>query len=142
MSRKKVLVLCTGNSCRSIMAEALINHNLAEEWQAYSSGVEPAGRVSPHAIAVLLELGIDTANLRSKSVEEFLERDDLDLVVTVCDHAHETCPVFPRPVRQIHVPFPDPHRFSVMGDEIAILEYRKTRDRIRAELLPLLRDWH
>ena len=139
MRKRKVLVLCTGNSCRSIMAEALINHNLGEQWQAFSAGVEPAGRVSPRAIQVLQELGLDTSSLRSKSVKEFLDREDLDLVVTVCDHARETCPIFPRPVKQIHVPFEDPHAYMTETDEIALRKYRETRDRIRSELLPLLK---
>ena len=138
-SKRKVLVLCTGNSCRSIMAEALINHDLGEQWEAYSAGVEPAGRVNPRAIQVLRELGLDTASLRSKSVDEFLDRDDLDLVVTVCDHARETCPIFPRPVRQIHVPFEDPYHFTNAPDEIALAKYRETRNKIRTQLLPLLR---
>ena len=137
--KKKVLVLCTGNSCRSIMAEALINHDLGDDWQAFSAGVEPAGRVNPRALAVLEEIGLETSGLRSKSVDEFLGRNDLDLVVTVCDHAHETCPVFPRPVAQIHVPFEDPYRYTNAPDEIALPKYRETRDKIRSELLPLLK---
>ena len=64
--KKKVLVLCTGNSCRSILAEALINHDLGDDWQAFSAGVEPAGRVNPRALAVLAEIGLDTSGLRSK----------------------------------------------------------------------------
>lgn len=136
---KKVLVLCTGNSCRSIMAEALINHDLGEEWQAYSAGVEPAGKVNPRARAVLEEIGLDTSALRSKSVDEFLGRTDLDLVVTVCDHAHESCPVFPGRGEQIHVPFEDPYRYTNYPDDIALPKYRETRDRIRNELLPILK---
>lgn len=139
MSTKKVLVLCTGNSCRSIMAEALINHDLWDLWQAFSAGVEPAGRVNPRAIYVLQEIGLDTANLRSKSVNEFLKRSDLDLVVTVCNHAHEVCPVFPITVNRIHLPFEDPYRFTHLADEIALPKYRETRDKIRSELLPILR---
>ena len=138
MKRKNVLVLCTGNSCRSILAEALINHDLKDQWHAFSAGVEPAGRVSPRAIQVLQELRLDTSQLRSKSVDEFLERDDLDLVVTVCDHAHETCPVFPRRIKQIHVPFVDPHSYATAPDEITLRKYRETRDMIRSELLPIL----
>ena len=139
--KKTVLILCTGNSCRSIMAEAMINHDLGDRWQAFSAGVEPAGRVSPHAIRVLQELNVDTAGLRSKSVNEFLDHPSLDLVVTVCDHAHETCPVFPRPVKQLHVPFEDPHRFAHLPDDTALPRYRETRDRIRDELIPILRAW-
>jgi len=90
---KKVLILCTGNSCRSIMAEGLVNHYLGEKWKAFSAGVSPS-QVNPIAIKVIQELGIDTSEFRSKSVAEFLSRDDLDLVITVCDNARETCPIF------------------------------------------------
>ena len=123
------------------MAEALINHDLSNQWEAFSAGVEPAGAVNPRAIQVLQELSIDTHTLRSKSVDEFLDRDDLDLVVTVCDHAHETCPIFPRPVKQIHVPFEDPYRYTNAPDEIALPKYRETRDLISTQLLPLIRDF-
>ena len=123
------------------MAEALINHDLGDRWQAFSAGVEPAGRVSPHAIRVLQELNVDTTGLRSKSVDEFLDHASLDLVVTVCDHAHETCPVFPRPVKQLHMPFEDPHQYARLPDEIALPRYRDTRDRIRDELIAVLRAW-
>lgn len=140
MPKRKVLILCTGNSCRSIMAEALINHDLGEQWEASSAGVEPAGQVNPRAIEVLRELGIDTTPLRSKSVDEFLDREDLDLVVTVCDHARETCPIFPKQVRQIHMPFEDPYKYTNAPDEIALPKYRETRDKIRSQLLPLLRN--
>ncbi len=136
--KKQVLVLCTGNSCRSIMAEALINHDLGDKWEAYSAGVEPAGKVNPRALVVLAEIGLDISALRSKSVDEFLGRNDLDLVVTVCDHARETCPVFPGPVKQIHVSFEDPYRYTNAPDEIALTKYRETRDKIRNELLPIL----
>ena len=139
MNKKKVLVLCTGNSCRSIMAEALINHDLGDQWQAFSAGVEPAGAVNPRALQVLQEIGLDTSYLRSKSVDEFLNRDDLDLIVTVCDHAHETCPIFPRPVKQIHMAFEDPYRYTNEPDDIALPKYRETRDLIRSQLLPVLK---
>jgi arsenate reductase len=138
MHKKSLLVLCTGNSCRSIMAEALINHDLGDRWQAYSAGVEPAGKVNRYARQVLEEIGLDTSNLRSKSVDEFLNRDDLDLVVMVCDHARETCPYFPNPVRRMHVPFEDPYQYAHLPEEIALPKYRETRDKIRSELLPLL----
>lgn len=132
-----VLVLCTGNSARSIMAEALINHHLAASWHAFSAGVNPS-KVNPFALRVLAELEIRPTAARSKSVEEFLERDDLDLVVTVCDHARETCPVFMKPVEQIHVGFEDPAPFSDHGDEVALNKFREVRDRIAEELLPVL----
>ena len=88
---KKVLVLCTGNSCRSVLAEALINHLLGDRYLAYSAGVAHSS-VNPWAIKVLEELGITTTDLRTKNVSEFLHRDDLDLVITVCDHAKKAAP--------------------------------------------------
>ncbi len=134
---RKVLVLCTGNSCRSIMAEALINHVLGDRWQAFSAGVEPS-RVNPRAIQVMAEIGIDISGAHSKSVDEFLDRDDLDLVITVCDHAKESCPLFPKPVRRIHISFPDPAPFTDEPDDVALQEFRKVREEIRDKLLELL----
>ncbi|WP_331774780.1 arsenate reductase ArsC [Sulfurospirillum sp. 1612] len=103
---KKVLILCTGNSCRSIMAEALVNAFL-EGIEAKSSGVKASGRVNPHAKRVLEEQGIWDASYHSKTLDEVLD-EDFDLVVTVCDHAKETCPMFPRAIKKIHVGFADP----------------------------------
>ncbi len=136
--RKKVLVLCTGNSCRSIMAEALINKYLCDTWEAFSAGVEPT-RVNPCAIQVMNEIGIDISSYRSKSVTEFLSRDDLDLVITVCDHAKESCPVFLKPVKQIHLGFTDPAPYTDEPDDIALPVFREVRDDIREKLLDLLR---
>lgn len=105
--RKKVLVLCTGNSCRSIIAEAILNAELGERLVAYSSGVAPSGRVMPEALQVLREAGVSVDGLHSKKLET-LKHIDFDLVVTVCDHAHETCPVFPGNVKKLHISLPDP----------------------------------
>ncbi len=135
---RKVLILCTGNSCRSIMAEALINRELGDRWRAYSAGVAPAGRVSRHAGLVLEEIGLDTSALRSKSVDEFVCRDDLDLVVTVCDFAKETCPAFAKPVKMIHVPIEDPYGWTGSPEEVALSKYREARDTIRSVLIPML----
>ncbi len=131
---KKVLILCTGNSCRSILAEALINHFLMDYWLAYSAGTEPS-QVNPRALMVLQELGIDTHGLRSKSVVEFLDMPDLDLVITVCDHAKESCPVFPRRVKRIHIGIDDPAPYSDQPEEIALPYFRKTRDEIREKIV-------
>jgi arsenate reductase (thioredoxin) len=136
---KKVLVLCTGNSCRSIMAEALINHHLGDRWQAFSAGTDPSA-VNPLAQKVLEELGIDTSGLRSKSVAEFLDRDDLDLVITVCDHARESCPVFPHPVDRIHIGIEDPAPFSNEAESFALPKFRATRERIRNLVLTYLEE--
>ena len=103
---KKVLILCTGNSCRSIMAEALINAKL-DGIEADSSGVKASGRVNPNAKRVLEEKGIWKEAYHSKVLETVIN-NAYDLIVTVCSHAHETCPVFPKPTPTIHVGFEDP----------------------------------
>jgi len=136
---KNVLILCTGNSCRSIMAEAFINHDLPDYWKAFSAGVEPS-KLNPRAVRVMEEVGISLDNYSSKSVEEFLEREDLYLVVTVCDHARETCPVFMKPVEQVHVGFEDPAPFTDKPDEIALPKFRKVRDEIRKTLIEYLKN--
>lgn len=134
---KKLLILCTGNSCRSIMAEALINHYLGDKWEAYSAGVSPS-HVHPRSVLALKELGIGTSGLRSKSVAEFLSRDDLDLVITVCDHARETCPVFFKPVEQVHLGIEDPVSRVFLSEESAMGSFRECRDQIREKVLGYL----
>ncbi len=126
---KKVLILCTGNSCRSIIAEALVNA-YCEGIEAYSAGVRASGNVNAYAKRVLEEEGIWKDTYHSKTVDSVIDID-FDLVVTVCDHAHETCPMFPRPVRKIHVGFSDPD-----GKDFGafILTYQA----IRSELLPII----
>lgn len=128
---KNVLILCTGNSCRSIMGEMLINHYLgAKGIKAYSSGVKPSGKVNPDAIKALNEAGINTDGASSKTLDT-LNGIDFDLVVTVCDHANETCPIFGGKTKTIHCGFEDPS-----GKEYA--EYTKTRDLIKEILLPVV----
>lgn len=134
---RKVLILCTGNSCRSQMAEALVNARLGDRWQAFSAGVKPTW-VNPRAVQVMAEIGLDISGNRSKSVAEFLDRVDLDLVVTVCDDARETCPVFPAPVKQAHLSFEDPAPYTELPDEQALPHFRRVRDDIAARLLPFL----
>lgn len=136
-TRKNVLVLCTGNSCRSIIAEALINHYRSDAWQAFSAGVSPS-RVHPRSIKALQELGIDCSDLRSKGVAEFLQRDDLDLVVTVCDHARETCPLFLRPVKQVHIGIADPTAQAWLSEESSDEAFRKCRDTIKRKIVDKL----
>ncbi len=128
---KKVLILCTGNSCRSIMAEALINAKLGDCVEAYSSGVKASGKVNPNAQALLEQKGYWREDYHSKVIETVLD-NTFDLVVTVCDHANETCPVFPNAVKTIHVGFEDPSG-KVVG------EYAKTISLIEAELLPIIK---
>ena len=103
---KKVLIMCTGNSCRSIIGEALINKEL-EDIGAYSCGVAPSGKVNPNAKKILQQHGAWEAHYHSKHLDSVINQH-FDLVVTVCDHAQETCPLFPRPVKKIHVGFEDP----------------------------------
>jgi arsenate reductase len=133
--RRKVLFLCTGNSCRSQMAEAIVNARFGEEWQAYSAGVHPAGYVHPDTIRVLQEIGIEHHG-RSKSVEEY--RDiNFDLVVTVCDSASEECPVWLGRGRRLHHDFPDPAKATGSQEEI-LDQFRAVRDAIAREIPVLL----
>ncbi len=135
---KQVLFLCTGNSCRSQMAEGLVNHFLAGQWQAYSAGTIPAGYVHPLAIQVIAELGVDLSGYRSKSADEFRQAN-LDAVITVCDDAAENCPVWLGPGRTVHIGFPDPAKAS--GSEAEKLEvFRQVRDDIRELIIVFLSD--
>jgi len=124
---KKVLILCTGNSCRSIIAEALVNAEL-EGIEAHSSGVRASGKVNPNARRLLEEKGIWQDRYHSKRLDEVID-NDYDLVVTVCDHAHETCPMFPKPVPKMHVGFEDP-------DGKGYEAFEETYEEIRRVLLP------
>ena len=127
---KKVLILCTGNSCRSIIAEALINAEL-EGISAESSGVKASGKVNPNAKKVLEQEGIWKDSYHSKTIDTVID-NNYDLVVTVCGHAQETCPMFPKPVKTIHVGFEDPD-----GKEFEAFE--ETLELIRNELLPIVK---
>jgi len=130
--KKNVLVLCTGNSCRSIMGEALINAKLGDLVFAQSSGVKASGKVNPHAQALLKEKGYWREEYHSKVIETVLETA-FDLIITVCDNAKESCPMFPKAVKTIHIGFEDP---SGKAEE----EYEKTLELIEAELLPLVKE--
>lgn len=124
---KKVLVLCTGNSCRSIIAEALINANL-DGVEAKSSGVKASGKVNPNAKKLLEEKGIWKSEYHSKVLDEVIN-EEFDLIVTVCDHANETCPMFPKPAPKIHISFEDP-------DGKGFEAFEKTYKEIEEILLP------
>lgn len=116
---KNILVLCTGNSCRSILAEAYINH-VSDKWQAFSAGSQPTGEVHPLALETLASLDIDAGYARSKNWDEFtaINAPIMDLVVTVCDNAAgETCPVWPGHPATYHWPFPDPAKFSGSNED-------------------------
>lgn len=137
MVKKRALVLCTGNSCRSQMAEGWINHELGEAWEASSAGTRPAAAVNPLAVCAMREVGVDISRAVPEPVDAYLGQA-WDLVVTVCDSAREACPVFPQAVESIHVSFPDPAE-AVGGDEQRMAVFRSVRDAIRERLLPQLR---
>ncbi len=129
---KTVLILCTGNSCRSQMAEVLVNHDLAGQVRALSAGTSPQPKVAEGAIAALADLGLPTDGLHPKDLDVVMD-ESIDLVVTVCDNAKESCPIFPRPVPSIHLPFHDPH-----GEPLEA--FMAVRDDIRARLVPAVRE--
>lgn len=129
---KKVLFLCTGNSCRSQMAEAIVNARMGAEWQAVSAGTKPAGYVHPKALTALAEIGIQHEG-RSKLADEF-KGQDFDLVVTVCDSAAEECPVWLGKGKRVHHSFPDPALTDDLND------FRSVRDEIEKVMLELLKD--
>ena len=129
---KRVLILCTGNSCRSQMAEGLWNHLAEGLWQAESAGSQPSGYVHPLAIRVMAEWRIDISQQLSKSVDDCLDRS-FDLVVTVCDGAREACPIFPQDITILHWPFEDPANASGTESE-RLTVFRSVRDRMRQQI--------
>lgn len=131
----KVLFICTRNSARSQMAEALVNHDLAGKFEAFSAGTEPSS-VHPLAIAAMGELGIDISQKRSKDLQEFADQK-FDYVITLCDQANEACPVFFGGTRRIHMGFPNPA--AVMGSEAEkMAAFRQIRDQIREKTVAFL----
>ncbi|MCP4655608.1 MAG: arsenate reductase ArsC [bacterium] len=134
MARKRVLILCTGNSCRSQMAEGWIRHELGSVWEARSAGTRPADEVHPLAVRVMAEAGVDISGGRPELVDTCLDHD-WDLVITVCDSAKESCPLFPGPVEQLHVSFSDPAAAEGTEQE-RMAVYRSVRDAIRERLVP------
>lgn len=133
--KSKVLFLCTGNSCRSQIAEAIVNARLPQQWEAHSAGTRPAGYVHPMAIQVLQEIGIEHAG-RSKSVDE-IRGIPFDLVVTVCDSAAEDCPLWLGSGRRIHLGYPDPAKATGRYEQV-IAEFRSVRDAMSNDILDLL----
>ncbi|MCB9006635.1 MAG: arsenate reductase ArsC [Ardenticatenaceae bacterium] len=134
---KNVLVLCTGNSCRSQMAEGLINAKLGDQFVAYSAGTQPSGTVHPKAIAVMAELGIDLSQNESKSTELF-RGQYFDHVITVCDSAKETCPVWLGNAGQkTHIGFYDPAEATGKDEEVTAV-FRQIRDQIADQILSFL----
>ena len=135
MSKKKILFLCTGNSCRSQLAEAIMNDRYPDTWQAYSAGTYPTGYVHPNAIEVLEEIGIHHRG-RSKSVDE-LREIPFNLVITVCDSAAEECPLWLGPGKRLHHSFPDPAK-ATGTDEQILAAFRQVRDDIARYLATLI----
>ena len=132
MSEKpRILFLCTGNSCRSQMAEGWARHLKSGEIEAYSAGVEKHG-LNPMAVKAMAEAGVDIGNQASKTIDDLPEKD-FDYVITLCGHANETCPFFPGGTKRIHVGFDNPPALAkdARTEEEAMVHYRRVRDEIR-----------
>ena len=130
--KQRILYLCTGNSCRSQMAQGLTNALHGGEFEAHSAGVEPKD-VDPRAVKVMAEIGIDISGQASKTLDQFIGQD-WDWVVTLCDNARESCPFFPGGARRVHKGFDDPPHLAATAanEEEAMGQYRRVRDEIRA----------
>lgn len=127
--KKKILVLCTGNSCRSHMAEGILRNALDDRHEVFSAGAKPAGHVHPLAIETMGEIGIDLSNHESKHLDRFLDAG-IDTVITVCGNANDACPVFPGNVNRYHWGFEDPPHAQREGEEL-IDAFRRIRDEIK-----------
>jgi arsenate reductase (thioredoxin) len=136
MEKARVLILCTGNSARSQMAEGLLRHDAGERFDVESAGTRP-GTVRPEAIAVMKELGIDISGQRSKHVDEF-EGQRFDYVITVCDNAKESCPVFFGAAERLHHSFDDPAALNGSEEE-RLMMFRRVRGELRAYLAEFAR---
>ena len=128
--KTRVLILCTGNSCRSQMAEGILRHYGSDKFEVESAGSEPS-QVNPLAIQVMDEIGIDISHHRSKHVKEFLGKH-FHYIITVCDKANESCPIFPGPSIRLHWSFPDPPHSRQINEEV-LNEFRKVRDSIHSK---------
>lgn len=135
MSKEKVLILCTGNSARSQMAEGLFRHEADDRYEVHSAGTRPSV-VRPEAIAVMHEIGIDISGHRSKSIDEFAGRE-FDCVITVCDNANQSCPVFPARTLRLHWPLEDPAAVEGSEDQ-GKAAFRKVRDQIHSRIMAFL----
>jgi arsenate reductase len=135
-AKKRVLILCTGNSARSQMAEGLLRYDAGDRFEVESAGTKPS-HVRPEAIAAMKELGIDISGHRSKSVDEFTGRQ-FDYVLTVCDNANESCPIFPGQTARIHHSFDDPAEVKGSEEE-RLAVFRRVRDELRRYLRGFLR---
>jgi len=128
MSNPKVLFLCTGNSARSQMAEALLRKYAGDQFDVYSAGLEPRG-INPYTVRAMNEIGVDLSGHRSKDVMEYLGRVNFGYVITVCDNAEANCPIFPFVTTRMHWSFEDPARFEG-ADEDKLAKFREVRDQI------------
>ena len=135
MRKRRVLAVCSGNSARSQMAEALIRHEAGDVFDVFSAGTHPA-QVRAEAVAVMQDLGIDMSSQRSKPLTEF-EGQEFDFVITVCDRAREECPIFSGEPERLHWPFEDPAAFAETGEE-RLHAFRRLRDRIHARVMVFL----
>jgi arsenate reductase len=135
MSKQRVLILCTGNSARSQMAEGLLRDLAGDRFEVFSAGTHPGG-LNPHAVTTMKELGIDISSHRSKSVDEFTGRQ-FDYVITVCDNARESCPIFPGGGHRLHQNFEDP---AAAPADRRLETFRKVRDQIVNWLLDFVRN--
>ncbi len=133
--KKRTLILCTGNSARSQMAEGLLRHMAGDQYEVYSAGTKPVG-LNPNAIKAMSEVGIDISKHRSKSVDEFAEQK-FDYVISVCDNAKESCPFFPGGGKRIHRSFEDP---AATPKEKQMESFRRVRDEISGWLSDFIRD--
>jgi len=129
MSKPNILILCTGNSCRSHLAEGILRAAAGDLVEVHSAGSKPAGYVHPKAIEVMREIGIDISGHRSKHMEEFLDQQ-IDTVITVCGNADQACPMFPGQVHRFHWGFDDPAHATGTDEEI-LAEFRRVRDQIK-----------
>lgn len=136
MSKAKVLFLCTGNSARSQMGEALLRQHGGEHFEVYSAGLEPKG-VNPDTIRVLDEIGLDTQPLRSKNLGVYLGQVNFGYLITVCAEAEKNCPIFPGISARLHWPFEDPAKFEGNADE-KLAKFREVRDQMEARILTWL----
>jgi len=136
MTRKRVLFLCTGNSARSQMAEGFLRHIAGDKFEVFSAGVKPT-QVNPLAIKVMAEVGVDISKHRSKSAMEFIG-EKFDYVITVCDNAKQTCPVFPGKYEKIHWSLEDPAE-AQGSEEEKLVVFHKIRDKIKENILDFIK---
>jgi len=132
MNKTRVLFLCTGNSARSQMAEALLRHRAGDRFEVHSAGIEPKG-INPYTCRVLEEIGLDISQHRSKDVREYLGHVHMSYVITVCSNAEENCPIFPFATIRLHWPFDDPAAFEG-PDDATLARFREVRDQIDARI--------